>query len=155
MGGSGKNRKRGWGWGWGSSNFSRLIWPLGTNFREILFEIHISSFKNMHLKISSAKCWPFCLGLNVLKIKSACKRLINVPHSESSSPSVVLCQTTGAPGRPVLVITAALSASKKAAGKWNHTFTDSNNDPINLTIQKSYLSTTHMYGFSFTKIIWD
>ena len=43
-----------------------LIGPLGTNFSEILTGIQIFSFKNMHLKMSSAKCHPFCLGLNVL-----------------------------------------------------------------------------------------
>ena len=31
-----------------------LIGPLGTNFREILIEIHTFSFKKMHLKMSSA-----------------------------------------------------------------------------------------------------
>ena len=43
-----------------------LIGPLGTNFSEILIEIDTFSFKKMHLKISSAKWRPFCLGLNVL-----------------------------------------------------------------------------------------
>ena len=43
-----------------------LIWPLGTNFSEILIEINIFSFKKMHLNMSSAKWCPFCLGLNVL-----------------------------------------------------------------------------------------
>ena len=43
-----------------------LIWPLGTNFSEILIKIHISSFKKMHLKMSSAKCRPSCFRLNVL-----------------------------------------------------------------------------------------
>ena len=43
-----------------------LIWPLGTNFSEILIEIHTFLFKKMHLKMSSGKCRPFCLGLNVL-----------------------------------------------------------------------------------------
>ena len=42
------------------------IWPFGTNFSEILIEILISSSKKMHLKVLSAKCGPFCLGLNVL-----------------------------------------------------------------------------------------
>ena len=42
-----------------------LIWPLGTNFSKILIEIHTSSFKKMHLKMSSGKWRPFCLGLNV------------------------------------------------------------------------------------------
>ena len=43
-----------------------LIGPLGTNFREILIEIHAFSFTKMHVKQSSAKWRPFCLGLNVL-----------------------------------------------------------------------------------------
>ena len=43
-----------------------LIWPLGTNFTEILIEIHTFPFKKMHLKMSSGKRRPFCLGLNVL-----------------------------------------------------------------------------------------
>ena len=42
------------------------IGPLGTNFSEILSEIHTFSFKKMRLKMSSAKWRPFCLGLNVL-----------------------------------------------------------------------------------------
>ena len=41
-----------------------LIGPLGTNFSEILIEIHTFSFKKLHLKMSSGKCRPFCLGLN-------------------------------------------------------------------------------------------
>ena len=47
-----------------------LIGHLGTNFSEILSEIHTFSFKKMHLKMSSGKCRPFCLGLNVLKVDS-------------------------------------------------------------------------------------
>ena len=43
-----------------------LIRPWGTNFSEILIEIGVFSFKKMHLKMLSAKCRPFCLGLNVL-----------------------------------------------------------------------------------------
>ena len=43
-----------------------LIGPLGTNFSEILIEILTFSFKKMRLKVSSAKRWPFCLGLDVL-----------------------------------------------------------------------------------------
>ena len=43
-----------------------LIGPLGTNFSEILIEIHVFSFKKMHLKLSSGNLRPFCLGLNVL-----------------------------------------------------------------------------------------
>ena len=44
-----------------------LIGPLGTKFDEILIEIDTFSFKEMHLKMSSGKWRPFCLGLNVLK----------------------------------------------------------------------------------------
>ena len=43
-----------------------LIWPLGTNFNEILIGNQTFSFKKMHLKMSSAKWRPFCLSLNVL-----------------------------------------------------------------------------------------
>ena len=45
-----------------------LIGPLGTNFSEILIESHTFSFKKMHLKMSSAKWRPFCLGLNELML---------------------------------------------------------------------------------------
>ena len=43
-----------------------LIWPLGTNFREMFIEIHTFSFKKIYLKMSSGKWRPFCPGLNVL-----------------------------------------------------------------------------------------
>ena len=43
-----------------------LIWPVGTNFSEILIGVQTFSFKKMHLKMSSAKWRPFCPGLNVL-----------------------------------------------------------------------------------------
>ena len=43
-----------------------LIWSLGTNFSEIIFEIHTFSFKQMHSKTPSAKWRTCCLGLNVL-----------------------------------------------------------------------------------------
>ena len=42
-----------------------LITPLGRKFNEILIEIHIFLYKKIHLKMSSGKCRPFCLGLNV------------------------------------------------------------------------------------------
>ena len=44
-----------------------LIGPLETNFSEILIEIHTFSFKKMHVKMSSGRWRPCCLGLNVLK----------------------------------------------------------------------------------------
>ena len=43
------------------------IGPVGTNFSEILLKFHTFSPKKMHLKRSSAKWRPFCLGLNVLR----------------------------------------------------------------------------------------
>ena len=46
-----------------------LIGPLGTNFSEILIDIHTFSFTKMHLKMS-AKWHPFCLSLNVLRSQS-------------------------------------------------------------------------------------
>ena len=50
-----------------------LIVPLETKFNEIFIKIHTSSFKTMHLKLSSGKCRPFCLGLNVLIIHAGNK----------------------------------------------------------------------------------
>ena len=44
-----------------------LIGPFGTNFSEMLIEIHTFSFKKIHLKMSIGKWRPFCLGLNVLR----------------------------------------------------------------------------------------
>ena len=44
-----------------------LIGPLETHFNEIFIEIHTFSFKKIHLKMSSGKWRPFCLGLNVLR----------------------------------------------------------------------------------------
>ena len=54
----------------GSNAGIMLIGPLGTNFSEIVIEIHKFSFKKMHLKISSGKCRPFCLGLNLNHFQS-------------------------------------------------------------------------------------
>ena len=44
-----------------------LIRTSGTNCSDIFIEIDVFSFKKMHLKMSSGKWRPFCLGLNVLK----------------------------------------------------------------------------------------
>ena len=43
-----------------------FIGPLGANFSEIVIDIHTPSFKKIHLKMSSGKWRPFCLGLIVL-----------------------------------------------------------------------------------------
>ena len=55
-----------------------LIGPLGTNFSEMLIEIHIFSFKKIDLKMSSGKWRPFCLGLNVLKKIQGQKHLYEI-----------------------------------------------------------------------------
>ena len=52
---------------WTNAGIS-LIGPLGTNLSEILIGIQTFSFKNVHLKMWSAKCRPFCLGLNELMV---------------------------------------------------------------------------------------
>ena len=43
-----------------------FIWPLGTNWSEILIEIYTFSFKKMPLNMSTARCQHFCPGLNEL-----------------------------------------------------------------------------------------
>ena len=43
-----------------------LILPLGTNCNGIVIDIHTFSFNEVHWKMSSGKCRPFCLGLNML-----------------------------------------------------------------------------------------
>ena len=45
-----------------------LIGPWKTNCSEILISIHTFLFRKIHLKMSSAKCRPCCLGLNVLSL---------------------------------------------------------------------------------------
>ena len=57
-----------------------LIGPLGTNFSEILIEIHTFSFKKMRFKLSSGKWRPFYLGLNVLKVKKNMKHPQGYKH---------------------------------------------------------------------------
>ena len=45
-----------------------LIEPLGTNFSEHLIEIHIFSFKTMHMKMWSMNWRPFCIDLKMLQL---------------------------------------------------------------------------------------
>ena len=56
-----------------------LIGPLGTNLSEILIEIQTFSLKKIRLKMLSAKCCSFRLGLNVLML-----------HMCIKSPSVLM-----------------------------------------------------------------
>ena len=62
-----------------------VIGPLGTNFSEILIEIHTFSFKKMHLKMSSRKWRPFCFGLNVLKVHYEDKAVARPPHQHNEN----------------------------------------------------------------------
>ena len=59
-----------------------LIGPLDTNFNDILIGIQTFSFKEMHLKMSSAKWRPFCLGLNVLS--ASCEKWEAWGHRRSA-----------------------------------------------------------------------
>ena len=61
-----------------------LIGPLGTNFIEILAGIQTFSFKKMHLKMSSAKWRPFCLGLNVLTLLAWITEGVQYPHLQKN-----------------------------------------------------------------------
>ena len=58
-----------------------LIGPLGTNFSEISNEIHIFSFKKMHLKLASGNWQPSCLGLNVLKPSQMSQPYVNAIYA--------------------------------------------------------------------------
>ena len=48
-----------------------LAEPLGTNFSEILIQIHTFSFKTTYLKMPSGKWRPFCLSLNVVAMQTS------------------------------------------------------------------------------------
>ena len=72
-----------------------LIGPLGTNFNEILIETHTFSFKKMHLKMSSVKWRPFCLGLNVLiRINGVYGKMVHWPGQHITNPCMVAVSTT-------------------------------------------------------------
>ena len=68
-----------------------LIGTLGTNFSEMLIEILTFLFKKIHLKMSSGKWRPFCLGLKVLLLVS-CKLSSTIsPWSRSAMEAVIQC----------------------------------------------------------------
>ena len=80
-----------------------LIGPLGTNFSEIFIEIQTFSLKKIRLKMSSAKCCSFRVGLNVLKtvhhtrclishpgcVVQVCQRL-SLPQPDSNNGSILV-----------------------------------------------------------------
>ena len=68
--------------GWSPGRRQAIIWtnagllsigPLRTYFSENLIKIQQFSLKKMHVKVSSAKCCPSCLGLNVLTFLGTAK----------------------------------------------------------------------------------
>ena len=84
-----------------------LIGLLGTNFSEILIGIQTFSFAKMHLKMSSAKWHPFCLGLNVLIAKETFNKImsnftVSTPSADDLAPSVA--KTSAAAMVPVQVL---------------------------------------------------
>ena len=64
---------------------------MGTNVSEILIEIHIFSFKKMHLKLSSAKTRSLCLGLNVFTKQR--KNILMTGRTNSDSLTLTLLFT--------------------------------------------------------------
>ena len=67
-------------------------WAMGIQFCSMLFKLQWFSFRKMHLKLSFAKCRPFCSGLIVLvyrKWRRRWQRFIMVtlcwPSSRSSA----------------------------------------------------------------------
>ena len=84
-----------------------LITNFGTNFSEILIEIHTFSLKKLHLKMSSAKWRPSCLGLNVLTMSRIYhfkqSSIIIVPSILSFSLSLSTRLSVRVPGEPLVV----------------------------------------------------
>ena len=79
-----------------------LSGPLRRNFSEFLIGIHIFSFKKLHLNMSSWKCRPFCLGLNVLTLYVQVLFIDGVPTLSSLSQQLG-CQCHCADCRHVYV----------------------------------------------------
>ena len=57
------------------SYYLNQIRSLETEFTEILIEMYTYSLERIHLKMSSAKWRPFCLGLNVLVMPVYCNQI--------------------------------------------------------------------------------
>ena len=72
-----------------------LIGPLGTIFSEILIEILTFSLKKIRLKMSSAKCCSFRLGLDVLRNLVKCNHVIPTRlEIESANTGNNICTKT-------------------------------------------------------------
>ena len=68
-----------------------LIGPLGTNFSEIMIEIHTFSFKKMNFKMSR-KWWPSRLTLNVSNASPICMACKSGHHCVCRWTSTWWCQ---------------------------------------------------------------
>ena len=94
-----------------------LTGPLGTNFSEILIEIHTFSFKKMRLKVSSAEWRPCCLGLQntPLILNGECgvplSRTFENRYREISRGTALLL---GVPKPPYIGVCPAQKASNNA-----------------------------------------
>ena len=110
-----------------------LIGPIGTNFSEMLIEINAFSFKKIHLKMSSGKWQPFCLGLNVLRTHFVlihtcteywytCSKCVN----DSFKTFILDCSCN----RVTCVITKIISLNSLELG-WNYRITDP--DTVSIT----------------------
>ena len=62
-----------------------LTGALGTNVSEILIKIYTFSLKKMHLKMSSGKMRPSCLGINVLSVIPCWIQLLPINWSKTFS----------------------------------------------------------------------
>ena len=110
-----------------------LIGTLGTNFSEIAIEIYTFSFKKMHLKMSSGKWRPCCLGLNVLILFSlpnssllhdAWETLFSLESPQQSliDKSMQLSRR-GQPGNPHVTIGAMVDHWGFSLIQWNLSIT--------------------------------
>ena len=76
------------------SDHGMSIWPLGTNFSEILIEIHISSLKKMHLKMLSAICLSLiCVVRNMSELPINPWRTGQLRIRDRNSSSICLSQS--------------------------------------------------------------
>ena len=71
-----------------------LIGPLGTNFSEILIEIHTFSLKKIHLKMPSGKWRPFCLSLDVLNSLAIMRDHLEFTHKQLETHGYVISNGT-------------------------------------------------------------
>ena len=79
-----------------------LIQTWGTNFSEILSEIHTFSFKKMHLKMSCGIRRPFCLSLNVLKSSQITATHLQMSYWDLTTIQKIFCMDSQRPSWPLV-----------------------------------------------------